>query len=132
MPGLLDSLPILFAQNAGAPAAGGGSAAPALLTFLPYIAIAVLWFYLLIIRPQQRTDRERKTLLNAVKKNDRILTSSGIYGTVVSVDPDSDKVIVRIDDDKGVRATFSKGAIVRIFDGSEKEKSAKEKVAESK
>ncbi len=120
MPGLFAAFPSLFAQNV----AGGGAAGPgpALLTFLPYVAIIGLWFYLLVLRPQQKTERERKALLSAVKKNDRVLTSAGIYGTVVSIDPDSDRVMIRIDDERGVRAAFTKGAIVRVFDGTEKEK----------
>ena len=124
---MLASLPFLIAQNAGpAGAAGTGTA---LMTYLPMIAIVGFWFYLLVLRPQQRQDRDRKALLSAVKKNDRVLTTGGLYGTVVSVDADSDKVVIRIDDEKGVRASFSKTAIVRIFDGSEKVKD-KAKVAE--
>ena len=128
---MFDSLPILFAQNGGG--AGAGAAGPTLLNFLPYVAIIGLWFYLLVLRPQQKTERERKALLDSVKKNDRVMTTGGMYGTVVSVDPDADKVVIRIDDDKGIRATFSKGAIVRIFDVSEsKDKLNKEKAAEAK
>ena len=117
---MFQSIPFLFAQNAGAAAAA--SSAPSILNFLPYVAIIALWFYLLVLRPQQKTDRERRALLSAVKKNDKVLTTGGMYGTVVSVDADGDRVMIRIDDEKGIRAAFSKGAIVRIFDGSEKEK----------
>ena len=126
MPFTFDSLPILIAQNAG----GAGGSATSLIYYLPYAAIFVLWFYLLVIRPQKQSERERKSLLDAVKKNDRVITTGGMYGTVVSVDPDADKVVIRIDDDKGVRATFIKGAIVRIVEGSDKEKD-KVKAAEN-
>jgi len=48
MPGLFDALPLLFAQEgAPAPAAGAGQT-PGLITFLPYVAIIGLWFYLLL------------------------------------------------------------------------------------
>ena len=124
---MFTTLPFIFAQNAvPGGAAGTGTA---LMTYLPMIAIVGFWFYLLVLRPQQKQDRERRALLSAVKKNDRVLTTGGLYGTVVSVDAESDKVVIRIDDEKGVRASFSKTAIVRIFDGSEKEKD-KAKVAE--
>ena len=128
MPGLFDALPVLFAQNAApAPAAGAGAGgSPALITFLPYVAIIGLWFYLLLIRPQQQQEKKRKEMMNALKKNDKVLTSAGIYGTVVSVDEKEDRVLVRVDDDRGVRLAFSKASIVRIFDGSGDKSNEKE------
>ncbi len=115
---MLDALPLLFAQNA-APAGGAGAGtSQGLVTFLPYVAIIGLWFYLLLIRPQQKQEKQRREMINALKKNDKVLTSAGIYGTVVSVDEKEDRVLVRIDDDRGVRVAFSKSSIVRIFDGA--------------
>jgi len=130
MPGLFDAFPLLFAQNAPGGNAGAGGAAggtPGLVTFLPYVVIIGLWFYLLLIRPQQKQEKQRRAMLDALQKNDKVLTSAGIYGTVVSVDADLDRVVVRIDDDRGVKVAFSKASIVRILDGSiakEKEKAA--------
>jgi preprotein translocase subunit YajC len=70
-------------------------------------------------------------MISALRKNDKVLTSAGIYGTVVSVDDKEDRVMVRIDDDRGVKVAFSKASIVRVFGGPEdKEKSPKEKAAE--
>ncbi len=83
-----------------------------------YLGPLVLLFYLMIIRPQQQQDKKRKQLIDAVKKNDKILTSAGIYGTVMSIDPTADKVVVRVDDDKNVKFTFSKASIVKVIDPS--------------
>ena len=128
MPGLFDALPVVFAQNA--PAAGGGANPNGqLLTFLPYLAIIGLWFYLLLVRPQQKQEKQRRAMLDAMKKNDRVLTSAGIYGTVLSVDPTQDRVVVRIDDERGVKVAFTKASIVRILDAAERE-SDKEKEKE--
>ncbi len=135
MPGLLDAfaLPLLFAEKAAAAPRGRrrrrgtGSS-----TFLPYVAVIGLWFYLLLIRPQQKQDKQRRDMLGALKKNDRVLTSAGIYGTVVSVDEKEDRVLVRVDDDRGVKVAFSKASIVRILGApDEKEKSPKEKASET-
>jgi preprotein translocase subunit YajC len=53
-------------------------------------------FYFIVFRPQQKQEKERKKMLADLAKNDEIVTSSGIHGTVVNV---KDKtVIVRIDD----------------------------------
>ena len=72
---------LLFIQQNG----GSGN----LITFLaPWILIFVI-FYFLLIRPQQRKQRkaqqERESLLNSLKPGDKIVTSGGIYGTVVAV-----------------------------------------------
>ncbi len=100
-----------------APAAEGGL--PQILLFAPIIVM----FYLLLIRPQQKQEKQRKSMIDALKKNDKVLTSAGIYGTVVSVDPANDKVVVRVDDDKGVKFTFSKASISRVVEPqAEKEK----------
>jgi preprotein translocase subunit YajC len=122
MPASFAAIPLLFAENAPA-ADGGGGAGP--LTFLPYLLIIGLWGYLLLFRPQQQQERKRREMIAALKKNDKVLTSAGIYGTVVSVDNDSDRVMVRVDDDRGVKLAFSKTAIARVLEAAaEKEKAA--------
>lgn len=115
MLGPLDPLVFLFAQNQGAPEATGSL----LGSLMPIFAIFVL-LYLLILRPQQQQERRRRQKVDALKKNDRVLTSSGIFGTVVSVDHDSGRVSLRVDDDKGVRIEFSKGAIADVLGEPEK------------
>jgi preprotein translocase subunit YajC len=138
MPVSIVDIPVMFAQ-AKAPApgpAGGGAAANqgGLTSFLPFLLIIAVWFYMLIIRPQQKQDRARKEMMANLKKNDRVLTSAGIFGTVMSVDPEQDRVVLRIDDDRGVKVTFSRASVVRIFDTSDdksKDKTSKEKAAET-
>lgn len=121
MPDPLATFPILFAQNQ--PAGNAGSGSP--FSFLPFILVIVVWGYFLLIRPQQQQEKKRRELLSALKKNDKVLTTSGMYATVVSVDADADRVVLRVDDDKGVKVAFSKSAVVRIIDNSQ------EKAAES-
>ena len=70
-------------------------------------------------------------MLGALKKNDKVLTSAGIYGTVVAIDNDHNKVVLRVDDDRGVKLSFSRESIVRIVDLSQEKEKEKEKVAES-
>ncbi len=45
-----------------------------------------LLFYFLFIRPQQQTEQKRRSMLDTLKKNDKVLTTGGIYATVVSID----------------------------------------------
>ena len=115
MPGLFAAIPFLFAQNG--PAAGAPSSG-LLNTLLPLLPIPLL-FYLLIFRPKQIEERKRQGMLNAMKPKDRVLTTGGIYGTVVSVDKEQDKVVVRVDDDKGVKFAFSRAYIVKVLEVSQ-------------
>ncbi len=117
MPGSFDAvtLPPLLAQAAGAGA--GGNPNQALWTYAPMVVVIGLWFYILLLRPQQKQEKQRRSMIDALKKNDRVLTSAGIYGTVHSVDGNEDRVVLRIDDDKGVKVAFSKSSIVRVLDG---------------
>lgn len=115
MPGLsLESLPLWAANKP--PAAGDGG----ILPYLPLIGVVVL-FYIMMLRPQQQQERKRKQMIEAMKKNDRVLTSAGIFGTVVSIDG-GDRIVLRVDDERNVRLTFSKASIVRVIDPSEKDK----------
>jgi preprotein translocase subunit YajC len=113
MPDLFAAIPLLFAENA--PAAGANSSA--FSTFLPLLPIPFL-FYFLMIRPKQIEDRKRQEMIAALKKNDRVMTSAGIYGTVVSVDQDHDRVVLRVDDDKGLKLTFSRSFVLKVVEPS--------------
>ncbi len=114
----------LLAQAQGKVPAPGAAAPPEanpLLTLLPFLPVLVLWYFMMI-RPQRRQEQVRQTMLSALKKNDRVLTSGGVYGTVVSIDADQDKVVLRVDDDKGVRLTVSRASVVRVLGDPDREK----------
>lgn len=66
-------------------AAAGGGAPPAWIQFLPLVAMAVI-FWFLIIRPQMRRQKEHQNKVNALKKGDQVLTGGGLVGKVVRVD----------------------------------------------
>jgi preprotein translocase subunit YajC len=64
----------------------GGAQDP--LGFLVPIAAITVIFYLLLIRPQQKKQREHDEVLKAIQKGDRIVTSGGLHGVVVGVADD--------------------------------------------
>ncbi len=87
---------------------------PSLLSsIVPFIAIAVI-FYFLIIRPQQKRLREQQALVASVKTGDHVIMNSGIHGIVANVKEAtlSLKVAdnVRIEFDKSAVASVSKSA----------------------
>jgi len=120
MPDPFVLLPLLFAENAP-PAEGGAS--PYVL--LIYFAVIMVPFYFLMMRPKQLEDRKRQEMIKALKKNDKVITLSGIYGTVVSLDADHDRVVLRVDDDRGVKLTFTRSSVLKVVETSQ------EKAAES-
>ncbi len=71
-----------FAQSTPAsPILGGGFE---VIQFLPWIAIFVL-FYFLLIRPQNKRMKEHREMINHLKRGDRVVTGGGIVGTVDKV-----------------------------------------------
>ncbi|MCA1900730.1 MAG: preprotein translocase subunit YajC, partial [Candidatus Hydrogenedens sp.] len=60
---------------------------------LPMILAFIAIMYFLMIRPQQKREKERREMLNALTKGDKVVTTGGMYGTVV--DLSEDKVTLR-------------------------------------
>ena len=67
-------------QTGGQAGGAGGIAG-----FLPIIILFVI-FYFLLIRPQQKKAKEQREMISNLKKGVRIITSGGIYGTIISID----------------------------------------------
>ncbi|MBN1621187.1 MAG: preprotein translocase subunit YajC [Endomicrobiales bacterium] len=99
--------PALYAQEAVPRQSPFGS-------FFPLIVIFGI-FYFLLIRPQQKKAKEHQIMLNSVKKDDKIITNGGLYGTVVNVK--GNVLEVKIAD--GVKVQISKSAISNVVTNSE-------------
>lgn len=78
-----------FAQGNGAGPAGGG-----LLDMLLPLALIMLIFYFLLIRPQQKRMKAHRAMIDAVQRGDTIVTSGGVIGKVVKVADDELQVEV--------------------------------------
>jgi len=59
--------------------------------------------------------RRQQELLAALKKNDRVLTTSGIYGTVANVDREADRVLLRVDDAGNVKIAVTVASIAKVL-----------------
>lgn len=100
--------------------AGGGNGRQAdpgvgmLLTLLQFVPIFLI-LYFLLIRPQQQQKKKHQQMLQALKKGDRVLTTGGIYGTVVGVD--DAKAVLRIAEGpkEDIKVEFAKSAIVQVL-----------------
>lgn len=76
--------------------------------FLAVILLAV--FYFVAIRPQNKQEKERQKMLSALAKNDDVVTSGGLHGTIVNVKEKS--VILRIDEN--VKVEVEKNCIAYV------------------
>ena len=76
---------------------------------VPY-ALIILVFYFLVFKPQKDKQKQTKKMLADLKKNDQVVTSGGLFGTVVNVRPES--ITLRIDEN--VRVEVESAAIARL------------------
>lgn len=71
---------VAWAQGTG----GGGSSSGTLLSLVPFVLIFVIFYFLLIL-PQQKRQKQQKAMLEGMKKGDKVITASGIWGTVTNL-----------------------------------------------
>lgn len=67
------------------PPAEGQAGGSMLMTFVMFGAI-ILIMYFLMIRPQQKRQKEHKLMLDSLKKGDKVITAAGIHGTITDID----------------------------------------------
>jgi preprotein translocase subunit YajC len=73
------------------------------------MALIFVVFYFLIIRPQKKRQQQHQSMLGQLKKGDRVITSSGMYGTIFAIQDDQNKVVLKISDD--IKVEFVKSQI---------------------
>jgi preprotein translocase subunit YajC len=94
-----------FAFFLAAPAPAGGG----LTMLLPLLLIPVL--YLLMIRPQQKRQKQWQAMLGSIKTGDRVTTAGGIRGVILSIKDDS--IIIRVAPDN-LKLEVAKSAIASV------------------
>jgi preprotein translocase subunit YajC len=79
---------------------GGGSGAGTILSLVPFVLIFVIFYFMLIL-PQQKKQKHQRAMLDALKKGDKVVTASGIWGTVTNLGKET--VTLQIADNTKVR-----------------------------
>lgn len=109
----LFNLPLLLLPTAegaaGATGTSGGASQWGILIVMPLI---ILVFYFLVMRPQNKKQKEAKKMLESIRKGDRIVTIGGLRGTVVSVKDDT--VVLKVDDN--TKLEYSKNAVSSVLE----------------
>jgi preprotein translocase subunit YajC len=114
---------LLLAEDPAPKSGGGGIFGGNTILFLLPI-ILLLYFFIVVLPGKRRAERERQDAMNKMEKGTEVLTIGGIYGTVISVHPEKDEIVVKVDD--GTRLRMTKGSIARNITAEEAAKKAKE------
>lgn len=90
-----------------------------LLNMLPIVAIFAI-FYFLLIRPQQKQQRQHEEMLKNLKAGDKILTTGGLYGTITGFRGDD----LEVQFSQTVKLTLARSAVARLVTSDSAAKSA--------
>jgi preprotein translocase subunit YajC len=125
MTSLLFSLSLLLQD--GQPQQSSPGTGAILSQFAPFLIVGVLFFVLLIL-PERKKQKQRTAMLAGIKKGDRVMTSSGMFGTVVSLS--EEVVVLQVAD--GVRLRFTRQAVQNVVEGEGETSVSDEKAEPSK
>ena len=100
----------MLITSAFAQSGGTASGSDTLFTFLPMIAIFVV-FYFLLIRPQQKKAKEAKAMLDALQKGDEVVTAGGILGRISKINDQ----YVTVEVAEKTELTVQRGAISQLL-----------------
>jgi len=107
-------LGVAFAQAAQGVAEAAPSPMDQMIHMVLLLGVTIGIVYFMIIRPQQKKQRETDAMRSSIKKGDRVLTTGGMYGTVVG---EKDQIVVlKVADD--VKLEFAREAIIQVKERS--------------
>jgi len=102
---------VAFAMSQGG-VTGAAGGLEGMKSFIPLILMFVI-FYFLLIRPQQKRQKEHKALLSNLKRGDEVVTAGGILGKITNV---SEK-FVTVEVAEKVRIKVARGQIMSVVTG---------------
>jgi preprotein translocase subunit YajC len=106
---MFEAISEFLLPSAWAMAPGGEGGASPIAGFLPLIIIFVI-FYFLLIRPQQKKQKDHQAMLGSLKKGDKVVTTGGIYGLIEQV---GEKTIT-LKISENVKVKFGKGYVASV------------------
>lgn len=113
---LMESMAWAEGTGGGGSSAGG---AGGFVSLIPFLLIFII-FYFLMIRPQQKKQKQLQTLLDALKKGDKVVTTSGIWGTITNMGKET--VTLQIADTTKIRIQRDQIARLRGSEDEDKDK----------
>ena len=109
----------------GDPVAAPAGSGPFQMVVMTFVVLIALFF--VFVLPNKAKDKQMKKMIDSIKIHDKILTHSGIIGTVVSIDAAGGEIVLRVDNDNNVKIHFSLSSVYYVFDkdAAKKEKETK-------
>ncbi|HCY84523.1 MAG TPA: preprotein translocase subunit YajC [Desulfobacteraceae bacterium] len=104
------------------PTGGQAGQAGGLAGFLPIIILFAI-FYFLLIRPQQKKAKEHREMIGNLKKGNRIVTTGGIYGTILNIDDTT----IGLEIAEKVKIKISRGNVAALVSDAEAASKKEEK-----
>jgi preprotein translocase YajC subunit len=102
-----DAVACLLAQTPTGPGPGGN------LMFIGLLVFMFVFFIVMSRTTRKGEEKKRKTLLNSLSKNDRVLTHSGIIGTIVAIR--DHEIVLKVDESTNTKMTFIKTAVSQVI-----------------
>lgn len=102
-----------FLLMTGAPAEGGQQGNP--MITLGFFAMIFLVFYFLIIRPQQKRQKEHQGMLKEIQNGDRVITTGGLIGNVVGMKEDNGVEILVLKIAENTKVEISRGSVANVI-----------------
>ena len=100
---------VLFAN---AQQEGGG--AELMWFFVMFIGVIfLLWIFM--ANPQKKQEERLRKMLDALEKNDRVMTVGGVIGTVHSIDKEQNEIVLKVDETNNTRIRFHLTAVNAVF-----------------
>jgi preprotein translocase subunit YajC len=119
---LSDLLPLMLGMPESGASGSAQNSGGQLVTMLITFGLIIAVFYFLVIRPQNRKQKEAQKMLSSLRKGDRVVTAGGVRGSIVSVKEDT--VVVKVDDNTKIE--FSKGSVTQVLERKEELGDSKE------
>jgi preprotein translocase subunit YajC len=88
---------------------GGGGGQGGAVQSLIFFGLIIAVFYFLMIRPQQKRKKDHEMMISTLRKGDKVVTNSGMFGTIVGMDDKENKVVLKVAEN--VKIEFMKSSI---------------------
>ena len=82
------------------------------ISLIIWVVVLFVMMYFLMIRPQQKEQREKTAMMSSLAIGDTVLTTSGFYGVIIAIQEDT--VIVEFGSNKNCRIPMTKNAIAQV------------------
>jgi len=124
----MDSLTSILVSLQAAAGQGGDQLIMTGVTF----GLVIVIFYFLIIRPQNKKQKDTEKMLSAIKKGDKVYTVGGLHGVVHSTNEEKATVTLKVDEGSSTTLEFNKSAIAGLVNPPVAKKESPKKIKEDK